>query len=316
MRWPIQESRFKVSKSKGKVAKIPPRRANHFAQYLAIFIVLVQLIAIIFAGYLAPYSPVQANPIESLQPPSWDHPFGTDVAGMDIFSRVIYATRIDLLIAVSSTIAAFLIGVPLGLIIGYYNNAISNLAMRVLDFVQSFPVFILAMALVAVTGQKIENVAFVLTILFFPIFARLTRAEVLSIRGKQFIMAARLAGVRSGTIMYRHILPNAVTPSIVQLSVTVGMAILITAGLSFIGAGVRMPTPEWGLMVNTGSQQMITGQWWIALFPGLAIVVSVLGFALLGDLLSNLLNPDRRVMSPRDPKQVLLPSTAATAERE
>lgn len=297
------------------MAKIRPYLPRHLARYFAVLILMLQIAAILFAGVVAPYSPVEANLAESLQPPSLAHPFGTDTTGMDIFSRVIHATRIDLLIAVSCTLAAFVIGVPLGLVTGYYNNAVSNLAMRVLDFVQSFPVFILAMALVAVTGQKIHNVSFVLAILFFPIFARLTRAEVLSIRGKQFVMAARLAGLRTRTIMYRHILPNAIAPSIVQLSVTVGMAILITAGLSFIGAGVSMPTPEWGLMVNTGSQQMITGQWWVALFPGLAIVVSVLGFALLGDTLSDFFNPDEREATSRtEPRQATVPRTATSAK--
>jgi peptide/nickel transport system permease protein len=132
-------------------------------------------------------------------------------------------------------------------------------------------------------GQEIWSVAIVLALLFVPMFARLVRAEVLSLRERPFIAAARCSGAGDGAIMFRHILPNAMTPVIVQVSISIGMAILLTAGLSFIGAGVRMPAPEWGLMVSSGAQQMILGIWWIALFPGIAIVLSVLSFALLAD---------------------------------
>jgi peptide/nickel transport system permease protein len=216
---------------------------------------------------------------------------------MDIFSRVIYATRINLLISISSVAVAFVIGVPIGLLIGYYRGFISSAVMRLFDFIQCFPVFVLGMALVSVMGQEIWNVAFVLAVLFLPVFARLIRAEVLSLRERPFISAARCSGATDLGIMFRHILPNALTPAIVQISISIGMAILLTAGLSFIGAGVRMPIPEWGLMVSTGAQQMILGIWWVALFPGLAIVLSVLCFALLGDTARELEDPTTRVRS-------------------
>jgi peptide/nickel transport system permease protein len=153
----------------------------------------------------------------------------------------------------------------------------------VFEFIQSFPAFVLGMALVSVLGQNIFNVTIVLAALFVPMFARVLRAEVLSLRERPFIGAARCSGATDFGIMFRHVLPNAMTPAIVQVSIAIGMAILLTAGLSFIGAGVRVPTPEWGLMVATGAQQMILGVWWVVLFPGCAIVLSVLGFALLGD---------------------------------
>ena len=245
----------------------------------------LQLIAIVFAPWIAPYSPITADPLNSLQPPSWQHWFGTDVSGMDIYSRVIYATRINLLISVTAVAIAFALGVPIGLAIGYYRGWVSSLAMRIFDFVQSFPVFVLGMVLVSVMGQEIWNVAIVLAVLFTPVFARLIRAEVLSLRERPFIAAARCSGATDKDIMFRHILPNALTPAIVQISISIGMAILLTAGLSFVGAGVRMPVAEWGLMVSNGAQQMILGVWWVALFPGLAIVFSVLTFALLGDCL-------------------------------
>lgn len=256
-------------------------------------LLILQIVAIIFAPWLATHSPTTADPISSLLPPSVDHWLGTDVSGMDIYSRIIFATRINLLISVTAVAFAFVVGVPIGLLVGYYRNWASTLTMRVLDFIQSFPIFVLGMALVSVMGQEIWNVAIVLAILFIPVFARLIRAEVLSLRERPFIAAARCSGAMDATIMFRHILPNALTPSIVQVSISIGMAILLTAGLSFIGAGVRMPVPEWGLMVSVGSQQMILGVWWVSLFPGLAIVFSVLSFALLGDSVREYFDPRR-----------------------
>lgn len=258
-------------------------------------LLLLQIVAIIFAPYLAPYSPVEADPLSSLVPPSAAHWFGTDVSGMDIYSRVIFATRINLLISVSAVALAFVLGVPIGLLIGFYRGALTSFVMRIFDFVQSFPVFVLGMALVSVMGQEIWNVAIVLAILFLPVFARLIRAETLSLRDRPFIAAARCSGAGDLSLMFRHIMPNALAPAIVQISISIGMAILLTAGLSFIGAGVRMPTPEWGLMVANGAQQMILGVWWVALFPGLAIVVSVLCFALLGDAAKDWADPTLKV---------------------
>lgn len=264
------------------------------AAVLGLLLLTLQIVAIIFAPQLSPYSPVEANPLASLQPPSSEHWLGTDVSGMDIYSRIVFATRINLLISVSAVTFAFLVGVPLGLFIGFYRGWPSSLAMRGFDFIQSFPIFVLGMALVSVMGQEIWNVAIVLAVLFIPMFARLIRAEVLSLRERPFISAARCSGATDLTVMFRHILPNALTPAIVQISISIGMAILLTAGLSFIGAGVRMPTPEWGLMVSSGAQQMILGVWWVSLFPGLAIVLSVLCFALLGDAAKDMFDPTSR----------------------
>lgn len=264
------------------------------AAVFGLTLLLLQIIAIIFAPYIAHYSPTEADPLSSLLPPSADHWLGTDVSGLDIYSRIVFATRINLLISVSAVALAFILGVPIGLLIGFYRGAVSSLVMRLFDFVQSFPVFVLGMALVSVMGQEIWNVAIVLAILFTPMFARLIRAEVLSLRDRPFIAAARCSGATDLSLMFKHILPNALVPAIVQISISIGMAILLTAGLSFIGAGVRMPTPEWGLMVANGAQQMILGVWWVALFPGLAIVISVLCFALLGDTAKDLADPTLR----------------------
>ncbi|PZQ46186.1 MAG: peptide ABC transporter permease [Rhodovulum sulfidophilum] len=284
----------------------PPRALRRPAAAVGFALLLSQVALIVFAPALAPYSPTTADPLSVLMPPSAAHWFGTDINGMDVLSRVIYATRINLLISVASVALAFVVGVPLGLLIGYYRGWASSLSMRVFDFVQAFPIFVLGMALVSVMGQEIWNVAIVLAILFIPIFARLIRAEVLSHRERPFVAAARCGGATDLDIMFRHLLPNALMPAMVQVSISVGLAILLTAGLSFIGAGVRMPVPEWGLMVSTGAQQMILGVWWVSVFPGLAIVLSVLCFALLGDVTRDLLDPTkaRRSAAPGTPGEI------------
>ncbi|MDH6186726.1 ABC transporter permease [Polaromonas sp. CG_23.6] len=274
-----------------RLIEVARRRAG-WGLYLGLALLALQIVAIAFAPWIAPYSPIEADPGRSLLAPSWRNIFGTDVSGMDIFSRVVFATRINLLISVLAVTLAFVIGVPIGLGIGFYKGWLSSLVMRIFDFIQSFPIFVLGMALVSVMGQEIWNVAIVLAVLFIPMFARLIRAEVLSLRERPFIAAARCSGATDLTIMFRHILPNALTPAIVQISISIGMAILLTAGLSFVGAGVRMPTPEWGLMVSSGAQQMILGVWWVALFPGLAIVISVLTFGLLGDAAKLITDPN------------------------
>ncbi len=263
------------------------------AALIGLTLLVLQILAIIFAPALSTHDPMQANALRSLQPPSWENWLGTDVSGMDIYSRIVYATRINLLISVTAVGAAFIVGVPIGLLVGYYRGWASNLTMRVFDFVQSFPVFVMGMALVSVMGQEIWNVAIALGVLFTPVFARLIRAETLSLRERSFIAAAKCSGATDIKILFRHILPNALSPAIVQISISIGMAILLTAGLSFIGAGVRMPTPEWGLMVSTGSQQMILGIWWVSFFPGLAIILSVLSFALIADAARDFIDPRR-----------------------
>ncbi|MBZ9799868.1 ABC transporter permease [Mesorhizobium sp. ES1-4] len=277
------------------------------AAIIGLSLLFLQIVLIIFAPAVSPYSPTEADPLASLLPPSSTHWLGTDISGMDILSRIIFATRINLLISITSVALAFVIGVPLGLLVGYYRGFLSGLIMRIFDFVQAFPIFVLGMALVSVMGQEIWNVATVLAVLFIPIFARLIRAEVLSLRERPFVAAARCSGATDVDIMFRHLLPNALMPAMVQVSISIGMAILLTAGLSFIGAGVRMPTPEWGLMVSSGAQQMILGVWWVSLFPGLAIVLAVLCFALLGDVVRDLMDPMKAQQFARDPEIDLQP---------
>jgi peptide/nickel transport system permease protein len=242
---------------------------------------------------IAPFDPEAAIPGNQLQPPSARHFMGTDSNGMDVFSRVIASPRTDLTIAILGTLGAIAMGIPLGLFAGYYRGFLSELLMRVSDIVQSFPVFLLGMALVVVTGQEIKNVIYVVAAINCPIYVRLVRSQVLFLRERPFIEAARALGGRDRWLIGEHILPNAIGPVVANASITIGWAILLTAGLSFIGAGVRVPTPEWGSMIAVGAKNVYTGEWWPSVFPGAALAVTVLGFALLGEALVRLTDRTR-----------------------
>jgi peptide/nickel transport system permease protein len=289
----------------------PPRRAGKLELFLLVlrqqpllafgYVLVVAIILLsLLAPLIAPYDPEQANAAAVLVSPNSSHVMGTDVSGMDIFSRVIHSGRIDLTIALFGTLVSLLIGSPLGLIAGYFSGTkgvwgwISEGVMRSADVLQAFPVFVLAIGLVAALGQSVRNVIIAIAFVNAPIYLRLLRTQALSLRERRFVEAARVAGNSELRIVFRHILPNAAAPAIVQLSVNMGWAVLLTAGLSFVGAGVEVPTPEWGSMIAVGAQNMITGQWWPALFPGIAIALTVLGFALVGDSLELMLDPVRR----------------------
>jgi peptide/nickel transport system permease protein len=246
-------------------------------------IVVVTLTLTLIGPMIAPFDPWTAIPGGQLQPPRLTHVMGTDDNGMDVFSRVIASPRTDLTIAILGTFGAIAVGIPLGLIAGYYRGYLSEFLMRVSDIVQSFPVFILGMALVVMTGHEIKNVIYVVAVVNCPIYVRLVRSQVLFLRERPFIEAARVLGGNDRWIMREHILQNAIGPVVANASVTIGWAILLTAGLSFIGAGVRTPTPEWGSMIAVGAKNIYTGEWWPSVFPGIALALTVLGFALLGD---------------------------------
>jgi len=271
-------------------------RSNRpFAVGLAIVAVSVFLMAV--GPMIGTHRPNAEDFNHTLAGPSGSHWFGTDENGRDIFSRVIAAPRVDLYIALVSTFFAMVIGVPLGVLatgasrIGELGGEIM---LRLMDVIQAFPVFILALALVAGFGQSAINVIIALTILQFPVFLRLTRAAALTVRGRTFVEAARVSGSGTLSVMFRHVLPNSIAPALVGASVAVAQAILITAGLSFVGAGIRPPTPEWGAMISDGAQNLITGQWWPSVFPGLALGIIVLGYALVGDGLRLYFDPTRR----------------------
>ncbi len=264
------------------------------AGLIGLSLVLIMILGGVFAPLLSSYDPEEPVTADNRMAPNTRHWFGTDETGMDILTRVMYAARIDISIGLLGTLISLAIGIPIGLIVGYYERTFGEVAMRLADLIQAFPVFILAMALVAALGNKIENVVVAIAFVNAPIYLRLVRTEVLSIKHRPFVEAARCGGRSDFSIMFGDLLPNSVRPTLIQASVNVGWAILLTAGLSFIGAGVQVPTPEWGSMISIGAATIITGQWWASFFPGLAIMVTVLGFALFGDFLRVYLDPERR----------------------
>jgi len=268
-------------------------RHNRLAT-LGVLIVTVNVFLAIFAPWIVPYDPYAAGVGEHLQPPNRQHLFGTDRVGMDIFSRVIYAPRIDLTIGIAATTISVLIGAPLGVFSGYYRGLLSEGIARASDVVQCFPVFIVAMTIVFIAGQTMENVIITLAILNSPIFVRLLRSKTYALRERKFVEAARCVGNSDLQLLTRHLLPNSLGVVLIQFSVNVGWAVLMAAGLSFIGAGVRVPTPEWGAMISVGAPDLITGRWWAAFFPGLAVGITVLGLALVGSAMEVVLDPTRR----------------------
>jgi peptide/nickel transport system permease protein len=241
-----------------------------------------------------PYDPLASNASRALQPPSADHWFGTDNLGRDVFSRVIVATRLALVISVAAVALSFVIGSVLGGIAGYWGGWLDAVLNRILDTIMAFPLFVLAMGIVAAMGNTIENIIYATAIINIPFYARLVRAEVNIRRGAGFALAARLSGNSDARVLAFHIFPNALPPMMVQVSLNLGWAILNAAGLSFIGLGVRPPTPEWGIMVAEGANFIVSGEWWLALFPGLWLMLAVFTFNLLGDGLRDIVDPRKR----------------------
>lgn len=247
----------------------------------------------IFAPLIAPYDPVTATS-EFRSPPSWQHLFGTDPSGLDVFSRVVWAAQTDLFVGICGTLLCMVVGIPLGLLVGYYRGFVTGLILRIADLLQAFPAFVLAMAMVAVAGPSLQNVILVIGFLNAPIYIRLVRSEALTFRERPVMEAAQCIGNSNFSILRNYLLPNTIEAAMVQSSVNIGWAILLTASLSFIGAGIPVPTPEWGSMVGIGASMMITGEWWAAFFPGVAIALCVLAFALTTDAIRVLINPERR----------------------
>jgi peptide/nickel transport system permease protein len=267
-----------------------PAQPRHRSRYAGFGLLALVVVVAIVGPFLTKYDPVAANPTEALLPPGGAHWLGTNAYGGDILSRIVWAARLDLFIGFTSVALAFVIATPIGALVGYSRRWWATATMRVMDFIQSFPLFILAMAIVAVRGPGTFNVILVITLLNIPVFVRLVRAEVLSLRERPFVEAARAVGNTDRRLVIRHVLPNAMGSSIAQASANIGWALLLTAGLSFVGAGIRPPTAEWGTMIGEGAENIITGQWWISVFPGLALGIAVLAFALAGDAVRSLLD--------------------------
>ena len=248
----------------------------------------------LFGPALVPYDPLASDTAAALQAPSWAHWFGTDSLGRDIFSRIVVATRLDLGIAVSAVAISFVIGISLGLCAGFFGGWWDRIVTRLADTIMAFPLFVLAMGIVAALGNTVANIVIATAIINLPFYIRVARAEANVRRDAGFVEAARLAGNTDWRIVAVHLFPNTLPPVMVQVSLNMGWAILNAAGLSFIGLGVRPPTPEWGIMVAEGATYIISGEWWVALFPGLVLMLAVFCFNLLGDGLRDLFDPRRR----------------------
>jgi len=261
-----------------------------FAFALFLLIVLAAVIGV----YVVPYDPLASDTAVTLQPPSLHHWFGTDQLGRDIFSRVVVATRLDFAIAVASVALVFVMGGLAGVAAGYFGGWTDRIVGRIADTIMAFPLFVLAMGIVAALGNTVQNIVLATAIINFPLYARIARAEANVRRDAGFVEAARLSGNSEWRVLAFQILPNVFPILVVQMSLTMGYAILNAAGLSFIGLGVRPPTPEWGIMVAEGAGNIISGEWWIALFPGAALMLAVFCFNLLGDGLRDMVDPRRR----------------------
>jgi len=252
------------------------------------------LIALAFlAPWIAPVDPYATDPGRALRPPSLAHPFGTGVFGEDILSRVLWGTRLDLLIAAGAVGIALGLGGALGAAAGFLGGFADEGLMRAMDVLQAFPNFILALGIAAALGPSLPNLVVAIALTNVPVYARLMRSQVLTQRAAPYALAAVGIGNPFHRVLVVHLLPNTWSPILVQATLQAGWAILQAAGLSFIGLGVRVPTPEWGVMIAMGVQQVTAGQWWVAFFPGLAIMVAVIGLNLLGDGLQDWLDPRR-----------------------
>ena len=261
---------------------------------VAAVLFVVLLIAAIFGSWITPYDPLATNVGPSLHPPSWSHPFGTDAVGRDVFSRTIAAARVDLGIALMAVLISFGLGLVLGSCAGYFGGWTDRIVGRLVDTIMAFPLFVLAMGIVAALGNTIWNIVLATAVINLPFYIRFARAEVNSRRDAGFAEAARLGGNGPFRVLSKFLVPNILPPMMVQVSLNMGWAILNAAGLSFIGLGVRPPTPEWGIMVSEGANYIISGEWWVFVFPGLALVIAVFCFNLLGDGLRDLIDPRRR----------------------
>jgi peptide/nickel transport system permease protein len=268
---------------------------NTLTRISLIIVVLLVLLAV-FAPWVVPYpahTRSATDPAHSLLPPGAEHFFGTDEQGRDVFSRVIFGTRISLRTALLSVGLALLIGIPLGAFAGAIGGAADEVIMRITDIFLSFPPLLLSIAIAALMGPNLKNAMLAIALSWWPWYTRLIRGQAVSIKERQFVRAANALGAHPAAIIFRHIIPNCIAPVIVQASMDIGGVILTISSLSFLGLGAQAPAPEWGLMINT-SRNYIMNAWWYSIFPGLAIFITVLVFNLLGDGIREIMDPKTR----------------------
>lgn len=284
----LEEQKFSLLNRAIGIARRSPTAA------IGVVIIAIFAFMAIATNILVPHDPVGIYTDRILQAPSSVHWFGTDGNGMDVFSRVIFGARFAFGIAIPAVLISLTIGVPLGLWTGYRGGYPDEILMRVFDALRVFPSIILALAVVAATGQSLVNVVLVIGILDSPVFVRVVRAEVLTLRSSTYVEAAVAAGNPVWRIMFVHILPNAIQGALAQTAVRAAWAVRISATLAFLGVGIQAPTPEWGAMIRQGAEFMVTGQWWVGIYPGVALIIMVLGLNMFGDGLQDLLSPQRK----------------------
>lgn len=260
-----------------------PARAGDVMLYAGAFLVALVVVAAILAPLLSPWGPTEIDPGAIRQPPSSTHPLGTDLNGMDVMSRLLHGARLDLLIAILAVVTAVGVGGAIGAISGFVGGVLDLIVMRVLEIIQAFPTFILALAVAALLGPGVVNLTIVVALVSIPSYARLIRAEVRAVRELAFVDAARTSGISSAAVLWKHVLPNSLMAVRVVAPLNVGWAMLSLAGLSFLGLGVPVPEPEWGAMISQGTSDLIAGRIWTTVPPGVALVICVLGFSLLGE---------------------------------
>jgi peptide/nickel transport system permease protein len=268
-------------------------RRNRSLFWGSLVVAAFVLIAIL-AKQLSPYNPIEQNWENTLQPPSWQHLCGTDNYGRDVFSRIISATPLDLTVAVTSVILPLIVGVIIGTVAGYYGGIVDTLFMRLVDIVIAFPFLVLIITIVAVLGPGMQNVVLAVAAASWIIYARLVRGEILVAKNLEYVVAAKTLGFSDLRIMARHILPNVITSTIIFGALDVVLDLLVASSLGFLGLGAQPPTPEWGAIISEGRGFMASA-WWISTFPGIAIILVGIGFALLADGLADLLRPGQEV---------------------
>ena len=267
------------------------RLSRNVMSLAALGVIVAVTLGAAAAPLIMPYDPDAPDADHALEAPGPRHWLGTDLYGRDQLTRIVHAGRVDLLVALAATAMALSVGAVLGAVSGYRGGWIDQLLMRVIDTIQAFPSFILAMGIAAALGNSVTNIVIAIAITHVPIYARLIRGEMLRIREMEYAEAARTVGNRQRRIIFYHLLPNCFPPVIVQATLAMGFAILTVAALSYIGLGIRPPTSEWGAMTAEGAGYIVSGKWWIFLFPGVAIMATVLSFNLVGDALRDVLDP-------------------------
>jgi peptide/nickel transport system permease protein len=263
-------------------AGLPARRRFSWSwlRWPPVWVLAALVLLTLLAPVISSYGPQTPDPAEKLLPPSSRHWFGTDPLGMDVFTRVLYATRIDLAIAVLSVLLGIAWGLPLGALAAYSGRLIDRVLTRFAEMIQAFPQVLFAMALFAAFGSSLVNLVLIIGFLNFPVYLMMVRSVALPLRDADFVQAARILGLPRWRIVLRYVVPNVLVPVFSQFALSCAYAVQLIAGLSFIGLGVRIPTPEWGAMINQGASYIVFGEWWPSIFPGIAIVISV--FALSG----------------------------------